>query len=439
MKKLDISKLDVLALMRFDACTRCGECTTTCPTGGEAQDVELVTPRGKILRLREFYKGQYGLRARLLGPKYPSDEDLGELARRAYECTICGQCETVCPAHLDTIEMWENMREFLVSNGLGPMPEHQQIVKSIENYDNPWMQPRTQRSRWVRKLDKDIKVKDSLKEHSEVLYFVGCTAAYDPNIRNMALDTATVLSKAGIDFGTLGNEEGCCGSTMLRTGLREQVRKMAEGNIARFEQAAPSMIVTSCAGCYKTLRQDYPRFGKLPAKVVHITTLVDELLKVGEARADQEGRGHGHVPRPVPPGQAQRPLRRAEADTGVDTRAQGRRDGEEPGGRSVLRRWRRRQDGLPRPRWQDIHAEGRGRGADGRGHPDDLVPVLLPEPQGDDRREGFEVEDDGPDGAAEDLFVSAIVSRATVTRAALPRSEAATTMSRNGMANRKHS
>ena len=32
-KKLDISKLDVLALMRYDACTRCGECTATCPTG----------------------------------------------------------------------------------------------------------------------------------------------------------------------------------------------------------------------------------------------------------------------------------------------------------------------------------------------------------------------------------------------------------------------
>ena len=281
MNKLDISKLDVMSLMRFDACTRCGECTATCPTGGEAQDVELVTPRGKILRLREFYKRQYGLRARLLGPRHPSAEDLRELAKRAYECTICGQCRSVCPAHLDTIEMWENMREFLVSNGLGPMPEHQQIVKSVENYDNPWMQPRAQRSRWARKLDKDVRVKDALKEHCEALYFVGCTAAYDPNIRNMALDTSTVLSKAGVDFGTLGNDEGCCGSTLLRTGLLEQARGMAEKNIALFEKAAPSMIVTSCAGCYKTLRQDYPKVGKLPAKVVHITTLVDELLRSG--------------------------------------------------------------------------------------------------------------------------------------------------------------
>jgi heterodisulfide reductase subunit D len=83
MRKLDISKLDVLALMRFDACTRCGECTATCPTGGEAQEVELVTPRGKILRLRELYKRQYGLLAKVLGPRDISEDDLKELTSRA--------------------------------------------------------------------------------------------------------------------------------------------------------------------------------------------------------------------------------------------------------------------------------------------------------------------------------------------------------------------
>ena len=279
MKKLDISKLDVLALMRYDACTRCGECTATCPTGGEAQDVELVTPRGKILRLREFYRSQYGLRARLLGPKDIPEDQLKELASRAYECTICGQCKTVCPAHLDTIEMWENMREFLVANNLAPLPAHEQIIKSIENYDNPWMQPRTQRSRWSKRIEKEVKVKDALKERCEILFFVGCTAAYDPNIRDMAMDTARVLGSASVDFGTLGNDEGCCGSTLLRTGLIDSAKKSVEKNIALFEKVSPSVIVTSCAGCYKTIRQDYPRLGKVSAKVVHVTQLVGELIE----------------------------------------------------------------------------------------------------------------------------------------------------------------
>lgn len=197
MKKLDISKLDVLSLMRYDACTRCGECTSTCPTGGEAQDDELVTPRGKILRLREMYIKQYGLKARLLGAKDIPEGELKEFASKAYECAICGQCKTVCPAHLDTISMWENMREFLVGNGLAPLPAHEQIVKSIENYDNPWMQPRTQRSRWSKKIDGEVKIKDALREKCDVLYFVGCTAAYDPNIRDMAINTARARKREG--------------------------------------------------------------------------------------------------------------------------------------------------------------------------------------------------------------------------------------------------
>ncbi len=287
MRRLDISQLDVLALMRYDACTRCGECTATCPTGGEAQDIELITPRGKILRLMEFYKRQHGLRARLLGPREIEEEDLKELASRAYECTVCGQCRTVCPAHLDTIEMWENMREFLVGNGLGPLPAHEQIVKSIENYDNPWMQPRSQRSRWARRIEKEVKVRDALKERCEVLFFVGCTAAYDPNIRDMATDAVRVLGRGGVDFGTLGNEEGCCGSTLMRTGLKEHARKMVEKNIASFEKASPSMIVTSCAGCYKTIRQDYPKYGRVGPRVVHITKFVNELLDSGRLVLDR--------------------------------------------------------------------------------------------------------------------------------------------------------
>jgi len=273
--------------MRFDACTRCGECTTTCPTGGEAQDDELVTPRGKILKLREMYLKQYGLKARLLGAKYAPEGEMTELASKAYECTICGQCKTVCPAHLDTISMWENMREFLVANNLAPLPAHEQIIKSIENYDNPWMQPRTQRSRWSKKIDKEVKIKDALKEKCDVLYFVGCTAAYDPNIRDMALNTARVLASAKVDFGTLGNEEGCCGSTLLRTGLVENARKTAQRNIEKFEKAAPSMIVTSCAGCFKTIRQDYPKIGRMNVKTVHITQLVSELIDSGRLRPEK--------------------------------------------------------------------------------------------------------------------------------------------------------
>ncbi len=284
MKPLDYSKLDVLSLMRYDACTRCGECTETCPTGGEAQEDELITPRGKILKLKDLHRSQCGIRAKIFGPKEVTVDELRQFSEKVYQCTICGQCKTVCPSSLDTISMWENMREFLVANGAGPLPAHEQLIKSIENYDNPWMQPRTQRSRWSKRLDKTVRVKDALNEKAEVLYFVGCTAAFDPNIREMATNTALVLDKAKVDFGTLGNDEGCCGSTLLRTGLVESAKKSALKNMELFERAGAHTIVTSCAGCYKTIRQDYPKFGKVNARVVHITQFVDELLRSGNLR-----------------------------------------------------------------------------------------------------------------------------------------------------------
>lgn len=245
---------------------------------------EIVTPRGKILRLKEFHRMQNGIRAKLFGPREIPEDQLKELSEKAYQCTICGQCKTVCPASLDTISMWENMREFLVENALGPLPAHEQIVKSIENYDNPWMQPRTQRSRWSKRIEKEVRIKDALKEKPEVLYFVGCTAAFDPNIRDMATNTASVLGTAGVDFGTLGNDEGCCGSTLLRTGLVESAKKTALRNIELFERTEAETIVTSCAGCYKTIRQDYPKVGKVGARVVHVTQLVNELLESGKLR-----------------------------------------------------------------------------------------------------------------------------------------------------------
>ncbi len=103
----------------------------------------------------------------------------------------------------------------------------------------------------------------------------------------MALDTARVLGKAGIDFGTLGDDEGCCGSTLLRTGLLESARKLAQKNIEMFEKSSPSVIVTSCAGCYKTIRQDYPKVGKVSARVVHITQFVNELIDSGRLKLEK--------------------------------------------------------------------------------------------------------------------------------------------------------
>jgi len=64
----------------------------------------------------------------------------------------------------------------------------------------------------------------------------------------------------------------------MRTGLMDSAKKMVRKNLELFEKASPSTIVTSCAGCFKTIRQDYPKVGKVNARVVHVTKFVNELI-----------------------------------------------------------------------------------------------------------------------------------------------------------------
>lgn len=277
-KKLDVSIIPVRNLIGFDACTRCGECSVNCPTGGEAEEKEERTPRGKIRAIKRIRRTENNPIRRA----FSSDEKLqrlkNELARSAFECTICGMCAEACPLSLDTIEMWESIRESLVASGLGPLDAHDALIKSIENYDNPWMQPRAQRGRWAKMRSN---VLDATKEPVDILYYVGCTASYDPDINIVANNLATILNAAGIRFGILGKDEKCCGSTLLRLGLREEAKKLAEQNIEMLAKTNARTIVTACAGCYKTLRQDYPKLTGSKTPVVHVTEFLAKMLREG--------------------------------------------------------------------------------------------------------------------------------------------------------------
>lgn len=278
-KRLDLSDVSVRSLVEFDACMRCGECSVKCPTGGEAEEKEERTPRGKIKAIRKIRKIESNLVRRAL----TSDERLEKLkegaARAAYECTICGMCGEACPLSLDTIQMWESLRTAMVKSDLGPMDAHDALIKSIENYDNPWMQPRMQRGRWAKK---HANVLDATKERVDLLYYVGCTASYDPEIMRVAENLADILGFAGLKVGILGKDEKCCGSTLLRLGEKEKARNLAGQNIEIFRKTGAKRIVTACAGCYKTLLQDYPPLTGERVPVVHVTQLLSEMLKEGK-------------------------------------------------------------------------------------------------------------------------------------------------------------
>ena len=84
-----------------------------------------------------------------------------------------------------------------------------------------------------------------------LLYFRGCTAR--ERLNSIAESTEAILKAADIEYETLDDEK-CCGSVLLRTGFRDDAIRQMRLNAHDLEGRT---ILTSCAGCYKTLKEDY--------------------------------------------------------------------------------------------------------------------------------------------------------------------------------------
>lgn len=285
---LPVNRLSAVHLMQLDACTRCGECLNWCPVYDQDKR-EAIIPRTKIRDFQRILRAQHGFVGRMLRNEKISaplkkmmrgvfrvpvitDDMVEAVAANLYECSTCGQCKVVCPANLDTVNMWENIREVIVSAGYGPLESQKALVKSVKAYDNPWQQPRQARTKWARRAKKEKLIADAPRElkktKGKVLLFLGCTAVYDANVRQIAVNTVNVLEALNVDYGCLGGDEKCCGSVMLRMGDPE-FERIASENIAQFNRQGIETLVTSCAGCYKTIKQDYPLVAKLNFEVLH--------------------------------------------------------------------------------------------------------------------------------------------------------------------------
>ena len=259
------------------SCAQCGFCTAVCPTYEEI-GWESLTARGKIFLLKELLSGR--------------EKDLSqEYILRCYQCSMCGACKEVCQTNIETVELWEKCRKLFGELSVGPLPQHETLIKSIKNYDNPLQQPRAGRDRWVRNAQREGRVKGKIKdislEKAPVLYHVGCIGSFDANVKEVAYNTCFILQEAGVDFGILGKKELCCASTLKRVGDPE-FENIAKKTLDLYNKIGVETVVTSCSGCFKTFKEDYPLLGKLNFKVIHITELMEKLIKEGKLKFTKE-------------------------------------------------------------------------------------------------------------------------------------------------------
>ena len=115
------------------------------------------------------------------------------------------------------------------------------------------------------------------KKNTDVLYWAGCSGAYDSRGREISQSVAKILNEANVDYACLGNEETCTGDSARRIGNEYLFQTMAEQNKETFEQYNFKKIVTQCPHCFTTLKNDYAEMG-IELDVVHHSQYIDELI-----------------------------------------------------------------------------------------------------------------------------------------------------------------
>ena len=74
------------------------------------------------------------------------------------------------------------------------------------------------------------------KKQTDVLYWAGCSGAYDQRGKEISQSVVDVLKKAGVNFASLGNEETCTGDSARRIGNEYLFQMMANKNLKTFNK-----------------------------------------------------------------------------------------------------------------------------------------------------------------------------------------------------------
>jgi Fe-S oxidoreductase len=258
-------------------CSRCSYCKWIDPWRVKSWKYARICPQNARYQFDAYSaQGKCDLALSLIDGKMKWEDD-PRIKDILFRCTMCGGCDTmdktVRDAEVLKLQKW--MRREYVKK-MGVIPEHAPLLDSVKNYDNVWMQPRKRRNSWSAKM----KIKDLNKEKAEVLLFVGCTYGLSQELVQTIKNTASILSKCGVDFGILGNKEVCCGSPLEKIGVISEFQRVAQANIKIFNQTGVKTVLTPCAGCYSTIGVEYDQFkAKKNFQVMHISEYFDQLMQ----------------------------------------------------------------------------------------------------------------------------------------------------------------
>jgi Fe-S oxidoreductase len=313
-------------ILDFSTCTECGRCQSQCPAWNTDKP---LSPKLLITAMRDhaYAKAPY-LRAdeaqreaMLAGDTALAAEVekplVGETGGRMdgledgewfynpsngaavidpdvlWNCTSCGACVQQCPVDIEHVDHIMDMRRHQVLVESNFPAELNGLFKGLENKGNPWNMSSSARMDWAKDLPFEVKVVgEDISNLDEVdwLFWVGCAGAYEDRAKKTTRAVAELLDMAGVSFGVLGNGETCTGDPARRAGNEFVFQGLAQQNVENFKEYRVKKVVSTCAHCFNTLKNEYKEFG-VELEVVHHTQLLNRLVREGKLTPVSAGPG----------------------------------------------------------------------------------------------------------------------------------------------------
>ena len=275
----DLDDLPKKHILDAFACIMCNRCQQVCPAYNTGKE---LSPAALEINKRYYIRQHMGELAGGAANGVPL-LDYAISPSAVWACTACGHCIEICPVgNVPMLDIMEIRRDQVMMQSEFP-EQLTAAFRGMERMGNPW-QAQGSRMEWAAGLPFDVPTVEENPEY-DVLLWVGCAGAFNPDAQKTVRALATVMNAAGVSFATLGDDETCTGDSARRAGNEPLFQAMAEANIETLNAAKANerRIVTSCPHCFTTIGKEYGELGG-NYQVFHHTQFIADLVGKGKLR-----------------------------------------------------------------------------------------------------------------------------------------------------------
>ncbi len=241
-------------------CIECFSCISMCP----------------VIKETEAYVGPYYMRALTeisLDPREDTSHSEDAIDLGLYCCTSCGECSKTCPKDINIYgKAIEKLRERAYKEKVGPLEKHRKIKDMIMNTGRSvsFKSESDYPEGFIPEYNKTHK----FEKKPNVALFTGCMV--NSRLPWIAEYTVNILGKMGIEID-IPEGQICCGSPLIRTGQTDIIPTLVKKNYETFKDY--DTVLTVCAGCGSTLKNNYPEYGA-DLNIMDITEFLEDKVKM---------------------------------------------------------------------------------------------------------------------------------------------------------------